>query len=114
MPTASVIPDLRYRGRANVNDTGIAANDLIESGTSEIKGSISYITGSHAFKFGVSNFWGKQTYNSPDSNTPYNYRFLNGVPEPDYRAAESVHGTQRRSPVGAGCVRAGQVDASNG
>jgi hypothetical protein len=80
LPNGVVIPNLRYRGRANVNDTSIAANDQIESGTSEIKGSVSYITGSHAFKFGVSNFWGKQTYNSPDSNTPYNYRFNNGVP----------------------------------
>jgi hypothetical protein len=74
------IPNLRYRGRANVNDTGIAANDQIESSTNEIKGSVSYVTGTHAFKFGMSNLTGVQTYNSPDSNTPYNYRFLNGVP----------------------------------
>jgi hypothetical protein len=74
------IPNLRYRGRANVNDTGIAANDQIESDSTEIRASVSYVTGAHALKFGVTNFGGFQTYNSPDSETPYNYRFLNGVP----------------------------------
>jgi hypothetical protein len=80
VPGIGSIGTIRYRGRANVNDTGIAANDQIASDTGEFKGSVSYVTGSHAFKFGVSNFWGTQTYNSPDSNTPYNFRFLNGVP----------------------------------
>ena len=80
IPGIGSIGTLRYRGRANVNDTSIAANDQIQSATGELKGSVSYITGSHDFKFGVSDFWGTQTYNSPDSNTPYNYRFLNGVP----------------------------------
>jgi hypothetical protein len=80
LPNGVVIPNLRYRGRANANDTGIAANDQIESGTAEIKASLSYVTGSHALKFGVTNLHGIQTYNSPDSQTPYNYRFNNGVP----------------------------------
>jgi hypothetical protein len=80
VPGIGSIGTIRYRGRANVNDTSIAANDQIQSHTGELKGSVSYVTGSHAFKFGVSDFWGTQTYNSPDSNTPWNYRFLNGVP----------------------------------
>ena len=50
------------------------------SGTTEIKGSVSYITGSHALKFGFSDFWGIQTYNSPELNNAYNIRMLNGVP----------------------------------
>ena len=74
------IGTFRYRGRSNTNDTGIAANDQIESGTTEIKGSVSYITGSHALKFGFSDFWGIQTYNSPELNNAYNIRMLNGVP----------------------------------
>jgi hypothetical protein len=80
VPGVGSIGTIRYRGRANVNDTGIAANDQIQSATGELKGSVSYVTGSHAFKFGVSNFWGTQTYNSPDNNFGYNYRFNGGVP----------------------------------
>jgi hypothetical protein len=74
VPGIGSIGTIRYRGRANVNDTGIAANDQIQTNTGELKGSVSYITGSHAFKFGVSNFWGTQTYNSPDNNSAYNIR----------------------------------------
>src|SRR5262249_52322833 len=80
VPGIGSIGTIRYRGRANVNDTGIAANDQIQSATRELKGSISYITGSHAFKFGGTDFWGTQTYNSPDNNFGYNFRFNGGVP----------------------------------
>ena len=80
VPGVGSIGTLRYRGRANVNDTSIAANDQIASNTGEIKGSVSYVTGSHAFKFGLSDFWGTQTYNSPDNNSAYNIRLNGGVP----------------------------------
>jgi hypothetical protein len=80
VPGIGSIGTLRYRGRANVNDTGIAANDQIQSHTGEFKASLSYITGSHAFKFGVTNFAGTQTYNSPDNNSAYNIRLNGGVP----------------------------------
>ena len=80
IPGIGSIGQLRYRGRSNTNDTGIAANDQIASGTTEIKGSISYITGSHALKVGFSDFWGIQTYNSPELNNAYNIRMLNGIP----------------------------------
>jgi hypothetical protein len=75
-----LIPGLRYRGRANANDTSIAANDIITSNTSELRASLSYVTGAHALKLGVSNLWGNQVYYSYDTSTPYNFRFLNGVP----------------------------------
>jgi len=80
IPGIGSIGTLRYRGRSNTNDTGIAANDQIASGTSEIKGSVSYITGSHALKVGFTDFWGIQTYNSPELNNAYNIRLMNGVP----------------------------------
>jgi hypothetical protein len=80
VPGVGSIGTLRYRGRANTNDTSIAANDQIASDTGEFKGSVSYVTGSHAFKFGVSDFWGTQTYNSPDNNSAYNIRLNGGVP----------------------------------
>jgi hypothetical protein len=80
IPGIGSIGQLRYRGRSNTNDVGIAANDQILSGTTELKGSVSYITGSHALKFGFSDFWGIQTYNSPELNNAYNIRMLNGAP----------------------------------
>jgi hypothetical protein len=80
VPGIGSIGSIRYRGRANVNDTSIAANDQILSDTGEIKGTVSYVTGSHAVKFGVSDFWGTQTYNSPDNNSAYNIRLNGGVP----------------------------------
>ena len=80
VPGVGSIGTLRYHGRANTNDTSIAANDQIASDTGEVKGSVSYVTGSHAFKFGVSDFWGTQTYNSPDNNSAYNIRLNGGVP----------------------------------
>jgi hypothetical protein len=80
IPGIGSIGQMRYRGRANTSDTSISANDLIDSGTTEIKGSVSYITGSHALKVGFTNFWGLQTYNSPELNNAYNIRTLNGVP----------------------------------
>jgi hypothetical protein len=80
IPGIGSIGTLRYRGRSNTNDTGIAANDQILTDTFEIKGSVSYITGSHALKVGVGDFHGIQTYNSPELNNAYNIRLLNGVP----------------------------------
>jgi hypothetical protein len=74
------IGQMRYRGRSNTNDTGIAANDQILTDTWEIKGSVSYITGSHALKVGLTNYHGIQTYNSPELNNAYNIRTNNGIP----------------------------------
>ena len=80
IPGIGSIGTLRYRGRSNTNDTGIAANDQILTDTFDIKGSVSYITGSHALKVGLGNFHGIQTYNSPELNNAYNVRMLNGIP----------------------------------
>ena len=80
IPGIGSIGTLRYRGRSNTNDTGIAANDQVLDDTKEIKGTLSYITGSHALRFGFSDFWGMQTYNSPELNNAYNIRMLNGIP----------------------------------
>ncbi|HVZ20030.1 MAG TPA: carboxypeptidase regulatory-like domain-containing protein [Vicinamibacterales bacterium] len=74
------IPGLRYRGRANTNDTSIAANDSVTENVYEAKASLTYVTGSHAFKLGLSDDWGKQTYYSYDIPCECAFRFLNGVP----------------------------------
>jgi len=80
IPGIGSIGTFRYRGRSNTNDTGIAANDQILTDDFQFRGSVSYITGSHALKVGISDYHGIQTYNSPELNNAYNIRMLNGVP----------------------------------
>ena len=56
---------------------------------------MTYITGSHAVKVGFNRTHGflqQTTYN----NQPFQYRFLNGVPEPDHRVCDAVHVDQQR------------------
>ena len=68
-----LIPGLRYRG--------IQSSVSINTDMWEVTGAMSYVTGSHAVKVGVSNYWGSQVGWSPDSlPTSLVYRFLNGVP----------------------------------
>ena len=80
IPGIGSIGTFRYRGRSNTNDTGIAANDQILTDDFQFRGSVSYITGSHALKVGISDYHGIQTYNSPELNNAYNIRMLNGIP----------------------------------
>ena len=46
----------------------------------ELRGSVTYVTGAHAFKFGVGNSWGRQYLLERDINSATSYRFNNGVP----------------------------------
>ncbi len=80
VPGIGSIGTVRYRGRVNHNDTSVGAVEQNMADMRELKGSVSYVTGSHAFKFGASNFSGTMNYTSPDLDTPWIYRFLNGVP----------------------------------
>jgi hypothetical protein len=75
-----LIPGLRYRGRANTNDTSIAADDSITENVYEGKVSLTYVTGAHAFKVGLTDDWGLQKYYSYDIPCECAYRFNNGVP----------------------------------
>jgi hypothetical protein len=78
-----LIPGLTYRGRCDFGGaatTGIAACDQITSNTGEVKASMTYVTGAHAFKIGIGDLWGNQVYNSPDVPSATSYRFNNGVP----------------------------------
>jgi hypothetical protein len=75
-----LIPGLTYRGRCDFSQTSIAACDQITSNTSEVKASLTYVTGAHAFKVGVGDLWGNQVYNSFDVPSETSYQFNNGVP----------------------------------
>ena len=68
-----IIPGLRYRG--------IQISVSIDTDMWEVTGALSYVTGSHALKVGVSNYIGSRVGWNPDSlPTSLVYRFLNGVP----------------------------------
>jgi len=44
------------------------------------RGSVSYVTGSHALKFGMSNLWGHRILHQEDNIPGVQYRFNNGIP----------------------------------
>ena len=74
-----LIPGLTYRGLGNAMQ-GNAAIGENTTNTYETTASATYVTGSHAFKVGFSNFWGTQSYASRDVASNTSYRFNNGVP----------------------------------
>jgi Carboxypeptidase regulatory-like domain len=76
-----LIPGMRYRGKGVPNDTSTSTFDsIVTPSMVETKASLSYVTGSHAFKFGFGNLTGAQTGASIDIPTETTYRFNNGIP----------------------------------
>jgi len=76
-----LIPGLRYRGKGVSNDTSTSTFDtIVTPNMLETKASLSYVTGSHAFKVGFGNLRGDQTGASFDIPSETTYRFNNGVP----------------------------------
>jgi hypothetical protein len=76
-----LIPGLRYRGKGVANDTSTSTFDtIVTPNMLETKASLSYVTGSHAFKVGFGNLSGGQTGASFDIPSETTYRFQNGVP----------------------------------
>ncbi len=78
-----LIPGLTYRGKGvlyTVNNFSNQTFDVNDSTMMESKASLTYVTGSHAFKVGYSNYTGHQTASSSDIPSETSYRFLNGVP----------------------------------
>ena len=73
-----LIPGLIYRGAGNSSATQPFIHN--RSWVRAIQGSISYVTGAHAWKFGISNAWAERdvTYNA--ATYPLTFRFNNGVP----------------------------------
>jgi hypothetical protein len=75
-----LIPGLTYRGIGNAMPANIASVGMNATNTYETKASMTYVTGAHAFKVGISDFWGSQSYASFDTPSETSYRFNNGVP----------------------------------
>jgi len=70
-----------YRGKGNHNpDPIFNCNHQDIPHMMQASGAASYITGAHAFKAGIENFWGTQIQSNGDVASASSYRFNNGIP----------------------------------
>ena len=70
-----------YRGKGNHNpDPIFNCNHQDIPHMLQASGAMSYITGTHAFKVGLENFWGTQIQSNGDIESALSYRFNNGIP----------------------------------
>ncbi len=70
-----------YRGKGNHNpDPIFNCNHQDIPHMMQASGAVSYITGAHAFKVGIENFWGTQIQSNGDIESALSYRFNNGIP----------------------------------
>ena len=95
------IPGLLYRGAGQAAGPTFIFAAMSAPNIWESRISLSYVTGSHALKFGFSNSWGEQELLERDINSATSYRFRNGVPNQI---------TMRASPV----TRSDRLDAELG
>jgi hypothetical protein len=73
-------PGLLYRGAGQAAGPTFIFAAMSAPNIWELRGSVTYVTGAHAFKFGVGNSWGRQYLLERDINSATSYRFNNGVP----------------------------------
>jgi Carboxypeptidase regulatory-like domain len=74
------IPGLTYRGLGAAMPANAASIGSNTTNTYETTASLTYVTGSHAFKVGFNDFWGTQSYASYDVTSETTYRFNNTIP----------------------------------
>jgi hypothetical protein len=74
------IPNLLYRGGGVQQGPTFIYSQQDEPNNVELNASLSYVTGAHALKFGVSNLSGHQSSPQLDNDYGLSYRFNNGVP----------------------------------
>jgi hypothetical protein len=84
------IPGLLYRGAGQAAGPTFIFAAMSAPNIWEFKTSATYVTGSHALKFGFDDSWGRQYLLEQDINSATSYRFNNGVPNQI---------TERASPV---------------
>jgi hypothetical protein len=75
-----LIPGLIYRGAGAPNDTSIGTFREDQYTGKQALVSLSYVTGAHAFKVGLSDLWGPEISSSNDIPSELSYQFNNGVP----------------------------------
>ncbi|HKH74723.1 MAG TPA: carboxypeptidase regulatory-like domain-containing protein [Vicinamibacterales bacterium] len=74
------IPGLLYRGAGQAAGPTFIFAAMDAPFIWETTGSLSYVTGAHAFKVGFRNSWGIQELLERDIHSAISYRFNNGVP----------------------------------
>src|SRR6185503_19446623 len=67
-----------FRGQTSVNSGGLFPKAL--NITTSVRASLSYVTGAHAFKVGVSDQYLLRSVDAFDNDYNMTYRFNNGVP----------------------------------
>jgi hypothetical protein len=73
-------PGLLYRGAGQAAGPTFIFAAMSAPNIWELRGSATYVTGAHAFKFGVADTWGRQYLLERDIHSATSYRFNNGVP----------------------------------
>ena len=73
-------PGLLYRGAGQAAGPTFIFAAMSAPNIWELRGSVTYVTGAHALKFGVGNSWGRQYLLERDIHSATSYRFNNGVP----------------------------------
>jgi hypothetical protein len=79
IPVLEQSTNLFYRGRGGDGGVGGTLGFTSQSIWTAV-GSVSYVTGAHAFKFGFSDTWANVTGGSTSNTSNVYYRFNNGVP----------------------------------
>jgi hypothetical protein len=70
-----------YRGKGDHNpDPIFHCNHQDIPHMMQAAGTLSYVTGTHAFKVGIENFWGTQIQSNGDVASATSYRFNNAIP----------------------------------
>ncbi len=70
-----------YRGKGDHNpDPIFHCNHQDIPHMMQAAGTLSYVTGTHAFKVGIENFWGTQRQSNGDVASATSYRFNNAIP----------------------------------
>jgi hypothetical protein len=77
---AGLIPGLLYRGGGVGQGPTFIYSQQEEPNNVEMNASVSYVTGSHALKFGFSNLSGSQSSPQLDNDYGLSYRFQDGIP----------------------------------
>ena len=103
---AGAIPNLLYRGAGQQNGPTFIFAVMNAPNIWEARASVSYVTGTHALKFGFVDGWGAQDLLERDIDSATSYRFSGGVPNQITMRASPVTRTDDR--------RTGSTHRTNG
>src|SRR4030095_2250781 len=92
-----------YRGKGDHNpDPIFYCNHQDIPHMLQAAGTLSYVTGTHAFKAGIENFWGTQIQSNGDIASAVSYRFNNAIPNQITQRATPFIGLRTSIPAELG------------